>query len=133
MKKILRVLLIVILLVVILVGIMIFKVGNGVNKDAEKLDATEVVGLENVNDGTYEGLAETDLVKVTVKVTVKNHEITDIELVRHENGLGADAEKMIPEMIQNNTSEVDVVSGATISSKCIRAAVRDALIKGSQN
>ena len=37
---------------------------------------------------------------------------------------------MIPEMIKNNTSEVDIVSGATLSSKVIRAAVRNALSQG---
>ena len=37
---------------------------------------------------------------------------------------------MLPEMLRQNTSEVDTVSGATLSSKVIRAAVRDALAKG---
>lgn len=54
----------------------------------------------------------------------------DIQLLRHENGKGAPAEAMLPEMLRQNTSEVDIVSGATMSSKAIRAAVRDALAKG---
>lgn len=93
----------------------------------EQLDAAAVVALDYVADGTYEGTAETPLVKVTVAVTVENHTLKDIQLLRHENGKGTPAEAMLPEMLSKNTSEVDTVSGATMSSKAIRAAVRDAL------
>lgn len=98
----------------------------------EQLDAATVVALDHVADGTYEGTAETPLVKVTVAVTVENHSLKDIKLLRHENGKGAPAEAMLPEMLSRNTSEVDSVSGATMSSKAIRAAVRDALAKGAE-
>ena len=98
----------------------------------EQLDAAAVIPPEYVADGTYEGTAETPLVKVTVAVTVENHTLKDIKLLRHENGKGAPAEAMLPEMLRQNTSEVDTVSGATMSSKAIRAAVREALAKGAQ-
>ena len=75
---------------------------------------------------------EIKMVKVSVEVTVKNHRITDICLLRHENGKGYIAESMMPEMIEKNTSEVDTVSGATMSSKTIKAALRNALAKGSK-
>lgn len=88
------------------------------------------VDLTDVADGIYEGVEETELVKVTVKVEVKDHMIQDIQLIRHVNGKGETAEAMIPEMIGQNTSEVDAVSGATLSSKTIRAAVRKALAQG---
>ena len=103
-----------------------------VSRMYEQLDAVTVVALEDVADGTYEGSAETPLVKVTVAVTVENHTLKDIQLLRHENGKGAPAEAMLPEMLRQNTSEVDTVSGATMSSKAIRAAVREALAKGAQ-
>ena len=35
-------------------------------------------------------------------------------------------------MIEKNTSEVDTVSGATMSNKTIKAALRNALVKGSK-
>ena len=54
-------------------------------------------------------------------------------LFRHENGQGAPAEAMLPDMLSRNTSEVDTISGATLSSKAIRAAMRDALAKGAAN
>ena len=97
---------------------------------AQQLDAVPVAAPEQVADGTYEGTAETPLVKVTVEVSVQDHVIRDIRLLRHENGRGTPAETMLSEMLRRNTSEVDTVSGATLSSKVIRAAVRDALAKG---
>lgn len=104
-----------------------------VGKMYEQLDAVATVALENVKDGIYEGATETQLIKVTVEVTVQDHKLKDIRLLRHENGQGAPAEAMIPDMLLRNTSEVDAVSGATMSSIAIRAAVRDALAKGASN
>ena len=104
-----------------------------VTKMYAQLDAVAVVAPEQVADGTYKGTAETPLVKVTVEVTVQDHAIREIKLLRHENGQGAPAEAMLPEMLSRNTSEVDSVSGATLSSKAIRAAVRNALAKGAAN
>ena len=104
-----------------------------VTKMYAQLDAVAVVAPEQVADGTFEGTAETPLVKVTVEVTVQDHAIREIKLLRHENGQGAPAEAMLPEMLSRNTSEVDTISGATLSGKAIRAAVRDALAKGLAN
>ena len=119
-----------------ILGIAVCGLGLAMKKQVsgmyEQLDAATVVALDHVADGTYEGTAETPLVKVTVAVTVENHTLKDIQLLRHENGKGAPAEAMLPEMLRQNTSEVDTVSGATMSSKAIRAAVRDALVKGAQ-
>ena len=95
------------------------------------LDAVPIIELSQVRDGVWEGEEETALVKATVQVTVKGHQIQEIQLTRHENGKGAPAEAMLPEMVRRNTSEVDTVSGATMSSKVIKAAVRSALAKGA--
>ncbi|MDO4468017.1 MAG: FMN-binding protein [Bacillota bacterium] len=119
----------IIVLVVFIVGVKVF-MNQQLVKTYQRLDAVNIADVSNVEDGTYEGIQETPLVKVTVEVSVKDHQITDIRLLRHENGNGAPAEAMIPVMIQKNTSEVDEVSGATMSSKTIKAAVRNALEKG---
>ncbi|MCI6248324.1 FMN-binding protein [bacterium] len=105
--------------------------GAVLSRQAEqRLDAVPVTRISAVEDGIYEGEVETALVKVIVLVTVADHQIRDIQLTRHENGRGAPAEAMLAEMVRQNTSEVDTVSGATMSSKTIRAAVRNALAKG---
>ena len=100
------------------------------NNAVKSIDSRPVVDINDVKDGVYFGKEETPLVSVEVNVTVKDKRIVDIALLKHENGKGEKAEEMIPEMIKNNTSEVDIVSGATLSSKVIRAAVRNALFQG---
>lgn len=100
------------------------------NNAVKSIDSRPIVDIKDVKDGVYFAKEETPLVSAEVNVTVKDKRIVDIALLRHENGKGEKAEEMIPEMIKNNTSEVDIVSGATLSSKVIRAAVRNALSQG---
>lgn len=133
MKRIGKILLVIGCVIGIMVGGFRLMMNGQVGKMYEQLDAVATVALGNVKDGIYEGAAETPLIKVTVEVTVQDHKLKDIRLLRHENGQEAPAEAMIPDMLLRNTSEVDAVSGATMSSKAIRAAVRDALAKGASN
>ena len=133
MKKVGKILLVIGCILGIAVGGIRLVMKKQVSQMYEQLDAATVVALDQVADGTYEGTAETPLVKVTVEVTVEDHTLKDIQLLRHENGKGTPAETMLPEMLSQNTSEVDAVSGATMSSKAIRSAVRDALAKGAAN
>ena len=70
--------------------------------------------------------------KVEVRVTVSNGEISDIEILKHECGLGKPAEEMIPTMIQKNDVEVDAITNATYSSEVIKDAIRNALRNGKR-
>ena len=133
MKRVGKTLLVIACVIGIAVGGIRLVMDRQVGKMYAQLDAVAVAAPEQVADGTYEGTAETPLVKVTVEVTVQDHILREIRLLRHENGQGAPAEAMLPEMLSRNTSEVDSVSGATLSSKAIRAAVRNALEKGAAN
>ena len=63
-------------------------------------------------------------------MTVKKERLESIEILRHENGKGKRAKAIVDDMVRNNDSEVELVSGATVSSICIRSAVRDALAQG---
>ena len=63
-------------------------------------------------------------------MTVKKERLEGIEILRHENGKGKRAKAIVDDMVRNNDSEVDLVSGATVSSICIRSAVRNALAQG---
>lgn len=70
------------------------------------------------------------MVQVEVEVEVKDHKIVNINLLKHECGTGKPAESILDEMVKNNTDDVDVVSGATVSSKTLRNAVNKALQSG---
>lgn len=88
------------------------------------------VDMSTVKDGSYTGIAETEMVKVTVEVTVKEQKIIDIKITRHENGKGQPAEVIVDDMIEQNRCDVDAISGATTSSTVIKSAVHNALLQG---
>lgn len=83
--------------------------------------------LEDVADGTWRGQVDWKLLTVTVDVTVMAGEITDIDLVEHNNGRGENAEAIIATVLDAQSLEVDVISGATLSSRAILHAIADAL------
>ena len=87
----------------------------------------EDIDMETVEDGIFEGHSELDLVKVDVKVLVENHKLIKVELLRHECGLGHPADVIVDKMVEQNTWDVDAVSGATVSSEIIKNAVNKAL------
>ena len=128
-KFILAVLGILTLAFAVLIISFVLKTVSHMKKQLSDFDKTEIE-ISQVQDGVYEGKSETDLVKVEVRVTVLNGEISDIEILKHECGLGKPAEEMIPEMIQKNDVEVDAISSATFSSEVIKDAIRNALRNG---
>lgn len=79
-------------------------------------------------DGTYTGSYDLFLVKTKVRLTIEDKKLTDIELLQHVNGEGAPAEKILDDLLESQTLDVDVVSGATASSKAILKAAEDALL-----
>lgn len=99
------------------------------NSQVKSFDKS-AVDVSQVKDGVYEGHSETELVKVDVKVTVSNGDISDIEILRHECGKGKIANVIVEDMVEKDDVEVDAVSGATFSSEVIKDAVRSALRKG---
>ena len=97
-----------------------------------KVDALtfDEIDLTKVEDGVYEGQCDTGVVRVRVQVTVRDHRLESIELLEHENGRGTPAEAILAQMVEEQTTAVDAVSGATCSSKVIRKAVENALSAG---
>lgn len=85
------------------------------------------IDISKVADGTYTGSYEVLWVAAEVRVVVKNHKIEGIELVKHKNGRGASAEIITSKVIEAQSLEVDIVSGATSSSKVILKAIENAL------
>jgi uncharacterized protein with FMN-binding domain len=83
-----------------------------------------------LKDGTYSGQATNGPVKVLAKVTIENQRITSIDLVEHRTWKGKAAEKTIPfRIIEKQSTKVDAVSGATMSSTAIMNAVETAINK----
>ncbi len=87
----------------------------------------EALDLTAVKDGTYDGNHQAGPIDVALKVTVTDHRITQIDLIKHENGQGGPAEAILKDVIASQSLQVDAITGATYSSKVILLAIEDAL------
>jgi uncharacterized protein with FMN-binding domain len=85
------------------------------------------VDLTKISDGVYTGKYNVFPISVIVKVKIDNHKISDITLVKHFNGQGASAEAILDHIIKNQTLNVDIIAGATYSSKIILKSIENAL------
>ena len=100
---------------------------------ADTADAEESDDAENVyKDGSYTGSAQGFGGAITVQVTLKNDEITDIQVTSapgEDSAYLSQGEGVISSIISAQSTDVDTVSGATFSSTGIINAVVDALGK----
>jgi uncharacterized protein with FMN-binding domain len=96
-----------------------------------QLFAQEVISdvdLSTANDGIFSATHKVLPIDVEVQVTVKNHRITDIFLVKHFNGQGSAAEVLPSQILKEQSLQVDAIAGATYSSKVIVKAIQTALL-----
>lgn len=89
--------------------------------------------LSNVQDGNYTGEYSIPPVHVKVEVSVSHHRITNITILQHDNGLGRAAESIVNDVVEEQSLDIDAVSGATVSSKCILKAVENAIENAIEN
>lgn len=129
----------IILMAVSTLGIMIPNVENAKEKEvtanvkadevAETVDSEEATAKE-YKDGTWigEGNGFNGIVKV--EVTIQEGKIQSINVLENVDDyeyFSVAEEGIIQEVLEQQTSEVDAVSGATFSSKGIKEAVSNAL------
>ena len=100
------------------------------DEDKKEEQKSTAKGSFDVSDGTYYGTGTGFAGKIKVAVTVKDKQITAIEIVENEADVDtffSRAKGVIDKIISGQTLEVDVVSGATYSSNGIISAVKNAL------
>lgn len=95
--------------------------------------ATALVGCggqeATLTDGVYTGQAD-GMAPLTVEVTVEDGKISAVEVTDHDEtpGFCEEALDQIPvDIVENNSTEVDAVSGVTVTSNAIKDAVNNAL------
>lgn len=88
-----------------------------------------VTGNFSYPDGTYYGVAEGYLGDVKVAIVLKNKTIQSVEILENEDDAAFfnRARAVAGTIVKNQTTDVDVVSGATYSSNGIINAVKAAL------
>lgn len=83
--------------------------------------------LSVVPDGKYKGEFDYGFV-YKVNVTVSDHRIIKIEVIQNRDSQYARfAEGVLPRIIQDQNANVDTITGATTTSKCLMKAVENAL------
>jgi uncharacterized protein with FMN-binding domain len=88
--------------------------------------------LSRASDGAWKGYYDGKLVKVEVEVGIADRRIESIEILRHECGKGKPAERIVDSVVAAQSLQVDVVSGASYSSKCILKAIEVAIEAASR-
>ena len=89
------------------------------------------VDLSNVQDGSYKGDFSYGGFTYEVEVTVKEHRIDNIEILKNRDTKHAKkAEGVVEKVLNAQSLKVDVVTGATTTSKALLKAIENALKKG---
>ncbi|NLC02979.1 MAG: FMN-binding protein [Tissierellia bacterium] len=96
------------------------------------LVATTLVGCggSKLNDGTYTGEAAGMSPGLKVSVVVADGKISSVDVTEHAEteGYSEPALEQIPgAIVEKNSTDVDAVSGATLTSNAIKEAVNQAL------
>ena len=94
--------------------------------------ATTLVGCGGTSfeDGTHTGEAKGHNGPLKVEVVVSDGKITDVKVTEHEEteGLVDETIEQIPAaIVDNNSTDVDTIGGATVTGEAIIEAVNDAL------
>jgi len=101
---------------------------------AKGIDSIVVADIDfsKLADGTYEDFQDFGLDTAKVSVTVAGGKVTDIRVLQHQHGPGKkhSGEPVAKRVLDAQSLRVDVVSGATGSSKVILKAIETALAKG---
>lgn len=102
---------------------------NAIENNLKKLSIAKVesIDLLTLEDGVYEGSYSSFPISVEVTVSVQDHKIDNIVLNKHVTGQGQQADEILVLVVDKNSIEVDVISGATYSSKVILSAISNAL------
>lgn len=93
---------------------------------AQILDVKDV-NFNTIVDGEYIGICQNKILFAVVKVHVKDHEITDIEILEHKDSYMEQARQIADNVCSAQSLDVDVVSGATLTSDTVLNAIENAL------
>lgn len=125
MKKAIKILLIfAAVLVIMIVGLGLLGT-NGLKEGAELV--INEIDPSTLADGVYIGRYEAGRWTNEVSVTIKNGRIEDIQLVKDVMLSKYFSDQIFEQVIEKQSTDVDVISGATVTSKAYLKAIENAL------
>ena len=87
------------------------------------------VDLQNIPDGVYEGSFKGGRFSNSVEVTVKDHRIVDIKGLKAFTGIQDIHHRIYAEVMEEQSLQMDAVSGATVTTLTTLKAIENALSK----
>ena len=126
MKKLLKVVLVLIVLFILISGGFLFYLSRGLEAGSQLV--SHDVNLLLLDDGVYLGKYDGGRWSNEVAVKIKNHKISEITII---NDVMFSKPEVIDELFsrvtENQSVNVDVVSGATVTSKAYLKSIEHAL------
>ena len=89
--------------------------------------AIKPVDLTTVADGAHIGICQNKILLAVVRVEVKDHKITGIEILQHTASYMKQAQQIADAVCAGQTLNVDAVAGATLTSSTVLKAIETAL------
>ena len=114
---------VILLLLVSLVWGIIYLKSVADYKQAVRETTFEEINIPDISDGVYIGEYDVNFIYAKVEVTVKNGEISNINILEHRHERGKTAEAITNKIVEEQKIDVDAISGATNSSTVIKKAV----------
>ncbi len=99
---------------------------------SKRIESTtiEEVDISQVANGTYRGKTNFMLVSAEVEVAVQDGRITEFNIINHEHGPRYSGAPITARVLEEQSLQVDIITGATASSKAILKAAENALREG---
>ena len=117
-------------------------IGNGTSEQKnviaysnQKDDLNKIKNDKDLADGIYIGEGEGFRGTIKIEVEIKNGEITSIDVISNNDDakwFNRAYDIIASNVLETQDTEIDIVSGATYSSKGIKDAVNDALDKAKK-
>lgn len=122
----------VLLVVLIIAVIAIFYLSRGLNEGQNMIvDPIPETALEDLPDGSYRGQHEFRRWTNEVEVVIEDNEIAEINVVE-DMGFAQDdvREELFARVKSNQSTDVDVISGSTVTSKAYLQSITEAINLG---
>lgn len=126
MKKLLKIVFIILTILLLSVATMMFVFNNGMEE--AKAIQINTIDLSKLEDGEYIGRFELTRWSNEIKVTIKDHQIVNLEVLDDVMFKMDDITKALFERVKQNQSlDVDIETGATVTSHAYLKAIENAL------
>lgn len=128
MKVFLKIVLSIVIIFVLLIVGGVFFLTRGLSEGSKM--AVSNINLSTLSDGVYNGKYNGGRWSNELIVTIMEHKITDIKVIKDVLVPKQEVtQEIINKVIETQSIDVDVVSGATVTSRAYEKAIENALKK----